>query len=359
MEFIESLDLTSAALIALLVALFAAAIKITHAKNSAPKSRFAAKYQWPKIEPVSEKFDWATETPHKYRPFKPTYHLTMSVTRTNRQEWLKLDNDYAAAIQNHKKIMAEHPDKTIMVRNSPTTDLAVHEIYDLAIDSLVQRFPQYFVPEGAFVVNTILGTKQPRFSNSSMSAQECMHQLALTVEEDIMVLRYDPDVEEYRLEGSTGLAGLGFEWASKVGLKLTDIHDPVPGYHEKLKMSMNRYFHKIAVGNFTQRVTYGVMFGEKTDLFSSGNLEANEEINPDTIDFNKVFVRLERQVLFRLPVTQYLGFSIRTYMYSLPELKAEGLGEACADALLAWPEDTARYKGRHVWGPVVDAYLRS
>lgn len=325
------------------------------------KSRFQSKTEYEQVNPVSPDFNWATETPSKYRPFKPTYHLTMAVTRTSREEWLKIDSDYLEAMQNHQRTMQEHPDTTCMVQTCPDTYIAIHEMYDFIADTLVQRFPQYFVPQGKVLENKIRGSKIPRYSTAEMEPRECLKLLAGTLQEDVFVLQYKPDVEEYYLRATSGLAGLGFEWRTKVGLKLSDIHDPVPGYKEKLQKSMNRYFHKIVPGNFTQRITYGLMLGSKHDLYSSGNFSfRGGGIDVNNLDFeNEVFVRLERQVLFRLPITQFLGFTIRTYIYSLAELKREGLGPACADALEAWPEDTGFYKGRHLWGDAVFKYLRS
>lgn len=348
-------------LVGILVVLFIVVIALWNRFISGGnKSRFQSKTDWGKIEPVPPGFDWSTEDPDKYRPFKSTYHVTMNVTRSKRQDWLKIDSVYLQAMANHRRIMNEHPDTTCMVNGTYRTTEAVQEMYDFAMDTLTQRYPKYFEPEGNMIINTITGGKLPRYSEKNSDPRDLLRILAVNLEEDIMVLEYDPSVEEYRLQASSGLAGLGFEWREKVGLKLTDIHIPVPQYKERLQKSMNRYFHRIVPGPFTQRVTFGVMLGEVNDLYSSGNFSFDGEIDVKNLDFeNSVFVRLERQVLFRLPVTGFLGFSIRTYMYSLAELKREGLGNTCADALEAWPEDTAQYKGRHIWGAPVLAYLRS
>lgn len=346
--------------VGLLVAVILATAIWCYLHQNGNKTRFQSETQWGEIEPVPPTFDWSMEDPDKYRPFKSIYHVTMNVTRTSRQDWMKIDSIYLKAMENHKRIMKEHPDTTCMVSGTPKTNIAVQEMYDLAVDTLTQRYPKYFVPEGNVVLNTITGNKIPRFSEIDSNPRELLRILAENAEEDIMVLEYDPTVEEYRLQASSGLAGLGFEWREKVGLKLTDIHEPVPQYKEKLQRSMNRYFHRITPGPFTQRITYGVMLGDVDDLYSSGNFSFDGEIDVEKLDFeNSAFVRLERQVLFRLPVTGFLGFSIRTYMYSLAELKREGLGNTCADALEAWPEDTAHYKGRHIWGGPVLEYLRS
>ena len=46
----------------------------------------------------------------------------------------------------------------------------------------------------------------------------------------------------------------GFDTRLKLGLKLREIHDPVPGYAEKLERSMDRFFERLEVGKVVRRV---------------------------------------------------------------------------------------------------------
>ncbi len=45
----------------------------------------------------------------------------------------------------------------------------------------------------------------------------------------------------------------GFNTKEKLGMKLRDIHGPVPGYKQKLERSMDRFFEKLEVGKVVQR----------------------------------------------------------------------------------------------------------
>lgn len=69
------------------------------------------------------------------------------------------------------------------------------------------------------------------------------------------------------------------------------------------------------------------------------------------------------QTLSRLPQTQALLFSFKTYLTPVAEVKAEGSGPAFADAIEGLAKGNApgmwRYKGAVRWGPEVCAYLRS
>ena len=72
---------------------------------------------------------------------------------------------------------------------------------------------------------------------------------------------------------------------------------------------------------------------------------------------------MERQLLHRLPQTRALLFSFKTLLYTLPEIKGEGLGETLAEAIDGLKNGTAPgfyfYKRAAVWGESVKAYLRA
>lgn len=75
------------------------------------------------------------------------------------------------------------------------------------------------------------------------------------------------------------------------------------------------------------------------------------------------FLRIELQTLTRLPKTQAILFSFKTYMYSMQELKEEGSGPEVADAIMGLKDGNAPgmwvYKGTVRWGKAVVEYLRS
>ena len=74
-------------------------------------------------------------------------------------------------------------------------------------------------------------------------------------------------------------------------------------------------------------------------------------------------LRCEVQTLTRLPKTQAILFSFKTYLYEVTELKAEGIGPQLADAIEGMKHGNApemyKYKGAVRWGRSVCEYLRS
>jgi hypothetical protein len=74
-------------------------------------------------------------------------------------------------------------------------------------------------------------------------------------------------------------------------------------------------------------------------------------------------MRSERQTLHRLPKSEAIVFTFKTYLYSIKDIKEEGNGEALAEAINGLKEGSAPgmhfYKRGAVWGEAVKKYLRS
>lgn len=71
----------------------------------------------------------------------------------------------------------------------------------------------------------------------------------------------------------------------------------------------------------------------------------------------EVRIRHERQTLRRLSRSNATLFMVRTYLTPLTDLEEEKENlHAFRSAVRAWPTEIARYKGRHVWGAVLEEW---
>jgi hypothetical protein len=74
---------------------------------------------------------------------------------------------------------------------------------------------------------------------------------------------------------------------------------------------------------------------------------------PSPPKIEDIYIRHERQTLRRLPRTRAVMFLVRTYLTPLTDLLEERDNlYSLRSAVEAWPEEIARYKGRHVWADV-------
>lgn len=155
---------------------------------------------------------------------------------------------------------------------------------------------------------------------------------------------------------------------------------------------MDRFFAKMECGRAVRRANWSVTTNDQ--LYSQGGnhmyaggadheekesppVDGNAKtLDPNTADLDAVIeaqkrdvhipdcrLRCERQTLHRLPKSRALVFMFKTYQYRLEDVKADGDGEALAEAISGLTTgnvpEMAFYKRQVVWGDKVVEYLRS
>jgi len=316
------------------------------------------------IPSVAPEYEWRTEKLPQYRPFKSQYREVMNIGKIAHEDWLIIDSEYDAITEYNKQVIQENPEITCQAADTKSTLAAARETYDFVITTLIQRYPQYFENNGRSVYNKIKGCELPRTgSESGLSAGKLLGLLSENVAEDFLLLEFDEQSQEYRLRALSGVSsGANLFWVNKLNLKMTDVHQPVPGYKEHLQFSMNKFFKKMVVGQWVQRITWLLQVtppheeGTPVPVFEPNRVLADDE-KPNFN--NEVFVRVTRQILSRLPKTKFLVFTQRAYLYPLSQIKTEGYGQVLADNIETMPEATGAYRGRTTWGTPVLRYLRS
>ncbi|KAH7364131.1 hypothetical protein BKA65DRAFT_130158 [Rhexocercosporidium sp. MPI-PUGE-AT-0058] len=312
-----------------------------------------------KIDPLPD-FDWRTTPPLKVRPFKPKYHLTMAVNTSNFSELIEMDRNYLDRVTLRKQIMQEHHD--IAIQAKPEVKPAIDELYRWLVNAYLPiRYPTMFSITPLGLLNHV--TSKPVPLEPSSDPAKTFEILGENLDEDILILLPSADGDGYTLKGYVTCFPAGFNTKEKLGMKLRDIHTPVPGYKQKLELSMDRFFDRLEVGKVVKRANWSINTEEK--LFAASGLHFYEghEVVDEEVDINTTFLRCERQLLHRLPNTKALVFNFKTYLYPLREIKEEGLGEELARAIDGLKEGNTPamhfYKRGVVWGEAVKAYLRS
>ncbi|KAK5118011.1 hypothetical protein LTR62_004055 [Meristemomyces frigidus] len=334
------------------------------------------------IEPMPLDFDWSTTPPIKVWPFKSKYHLSLSTENITISNLLEMDSTYLDRIALRKEIMDKHPEATRQCNK--LAEPAVLELYNWLVTTyLPLRFPTIHklttTVSGRQLHNTANNTYLPVEPASPMTA---LYTLGHNIDTDFLLLLPSSTAPDgspiYHLEAYMTCFPAGFSTREKLGLPLAAIHAPVPGYAAKLERSMDRFFAKLEVGRVVKRANWSVstdgvlfseagnhMYGDDGNLAPSSNVEAvREEIiekEKEAVVVEECRVRCERQTLHRLPRTRALVFAFKTYLYSLEEVKAEGLGGELAEAIEGLKggsvPEIAVYKRGVVWGEKVREFL--
>ncbi|GFF49796.1 hypothetical protein IFM51744_07175 [Aspergillus udagawae] len=329
-------------------------------------------------------FNWEATEPLVFRPFKPKYHLTMGLSTISISDLIPMDKTYKERMALRASLLKEYPDVVLGVHDDadPRIRRAVGELYGFVMGTyLPTRYPTMFSLsarpgfKSVFLENKVTGKTYP-VEMGSQPILKALEILGQTVDEEFLILLPDDargqdsdkeSEERYFLAAYTAYFPSGFDTRTKLGLRLAAIHDPVPGYKEKLERSMDRFFARVEVGKVVARVNWSIT--TKTGLFAAfggvhGSTAAGkEEIEPEMLDVDSTVLRCERQTLHRLPRSKALVFAFHTYTYPLQTIKDEGLGEELATAIDGLKAGNVPgmhwYKRGSVWGEAVKHFLRS
>ncbi|CAH6723115.1 hypothetical protein CLIB1444_13S00694 [[Candida] jaroonii] len=348
-------------------------------KTPVKKSGFYEKvdknsYKPPVIKSVDPDFKWEETESVKSYPFKnAAYKLTMSIGKLDPQDWLLMEPTYKKTIGVKTQIINNvHPDypdrdlRSCTLFALPECVPAINEFYDIVVNYMCDKYPMYFKKEGDKIYNSVTKEYVPA-SSDGVDAEKLLSSLVGTIEEDFIILMKDPtsDSDEYFFKGGVFAFAAGFNPSTKINTPLTSIHLPIPGYEEKLKVSMNRFFNRLQIGQFVTRSNFSIQTHNLyyVDDRNKGHNRPNEEqisIPEEELDFDKqVHYRSERQVLTRLPKTEAIVFTIRTYLHPMSEIRNEGeeVCERLIGAINGLPREIFLYKAAGEWAEGVKSYL--
>ncbi|KFY94168.1 hypothetical protein V498_04012 [Pseudogymnoascus sp. VKM F-4517 (FW-2822)] len=327
-------------------------------------------------------FDWKTTEPLKHRPFKPKYHLTMgrqlprvqtgnqslmasaALQKTDINNLIVMDKNYLDRVTLRRKVIGEYP--ATVVGHLDGSRGAVKELYELLMNGLLPlRWPQMFQRSNGQLNNLVTGYSLP--TSCPESSTEALNYIGSNLDEDFLILLPSDDGDSYTLKAFATCFPSGWDASKKLGLKLRDIHGPVPKYKEILNKSMDRYFAALEVGKFKRRLNWSIMTNDELFTpFEVTHFHDGKHTNADHpagVEVENTYQRTEMQSLFRLPQSGAVVFAIKTYMYPIQEVKDDGYGEELAAAIEGLETGNAPemffYKRGPIWGEFVKKFLRS
>lgn len=161
-----------------------------------------------------------------------------------------MDKTYLSRMTLRKEIMRAHA--STVLQAYPESIPAVSELYIFLFSTyLPQRFPGIFILADNSLYNTATSTSIPL--SPSANPIETLSRIGENIDDEFLILLKAADGDGYVLKAFVTCFPNGFDTEKKLGMKLREIHSPVPGYKEKLEMSMDRFFERLEVGKVVSR----------------------------------------------------------------------------------------------------------
>ena len=265
--------------------------------------------------------------------------------------WFEFDRCYPAEMAERRCLLSTAYAEVFAA--TPQSDAARQEALQLIVAALTQHHPGWFSRDGALLRNHLTDEV---WDLASLDPLELAGRL---VQEDLCLIQNTERSPETGDNGgpmfTAGVLCFPSRWRlrDKIGKKLTAVHAPVPLYADRLAGPVDRFMRHLKPNHIAARLNWSLL--DNPALFQPGGqwrTGRSTDITGQNVG-SRVFLRVERQTLRRMPISQAVLFGIRVHVYPLDQvIDGPHSAAALADAVRALPPEVQHYKSllpfRHV-----------
>jgi hypothetical protein len=271
--------------------------------------------------------------------FRESLHLPnflIALTKMEPDWWLEIENTYATRIKQRQDLYAKYGSNVLNFL--PGAELACKELMEMCLQFLCARYPQYFELdlEKMLFRNQILGT------TSDLKATPPLVVILNNVPEDFAMMLRDPETGFYKFRAGVICSALGWNLGSKLGMRLHEIHEPIPDYKEKMQFSMDRYvpgpfanlitvsnlhsvryFAKKPTDKAIQRGSWGLEVDQPLYMPPGDPHEKYRALQSEDLTLDRCHLRVDWQTLRRLPLSGSVVFNFKALFTPVESFKDE------------------------------------
>lgn len=269
-----------------------------------------------------------------YFPFTGApYSPQMGIRALDLKNWMEIDGRLGRYLEAKEKILNQSED--LVLACEPEADPAALELEAALREHLLENYPDLYEQKGE---EFIVRARGRSFSNGPRNGKEALRRLALYVSEDFCLLSPAPA----RLVAGCVCFPSRWNLAEKMGMDSAGIHGPVPRFQGIAKPT-EKVLDTIKVETPVWRLNWTMH--DSDELHCPYPTPSHRTLTVENVIEN-TWLRIERQTLQRLPRSQHVAFSIRTYVIPMRIVTAEPERRRLIHATLTeMPEDSMRYKG--------------
>lgn len=249
------------------------------------------------------------------QPFK----AQMGLKLLDLKDWLEMGEDRAEQLEEKARLLRENRDAVLQVHDEEIARPAALELHKVVWEHLRQYHADLSLPT----------------QGSPQSASDALADLARVVQEDFCLL----SPRDQTLQAALVCFPSRWKLAEKMGRDSFGVHQNVSHFQSIARPT------SLALAQLSKPlVRFNWTIHDSNELFAPEG-KPGQELNPDEVLDNTYF-RVERQTLRRLPDSQAVAFSIRTYVHSMREVVHNK--ERCrilSATLASLPIEVARYRG--------------
>ncbi len=278
-------------------------------------------------------------------------HVPDGVLGSVTEHYFDVDEFYFAELHERRRALAKCPQHMQVL---PEVSAAAWELLSRVLTQMARDYPEHFTcqdnTDGALHWhNQLTGQKKVFALGANINARDCanvspMQFLASQLPGDWVLLQ-QKDTQLW-LKGGAVTGPASWSLNEKLGMNYLQWHSPVPDQYQVFQRSL-KYLLRLPPGQPLRRKNWGLCVHPRLEMSMENRHEWQYALQniTDTELPQLLNLRVELQVLERLPNSQAIAFYIRTYFLTMAELKQNRhWAQRFIQVLESLPEDIVEYK---------------
>ena len=275
------------------------------------------------------------------------FRMAMGLVACPPDELVEIDDRYPTEHAERRDLLAtRHADVFAAL---PGSEAARADVLALLAALLPRRYPEWFSANAGLLHNHLTG----EVWNLADPAHDPLELAGRLVQEDFLII--DTSGTAPVLTAAILCAPSRWRLHEKIGRPLAEVHGAVPLYDDRLAAPVDRFMAALRPGKVAERLNWSVV--DDGALFQTGGkhrMEHDPSVTPANAG-ERLFLRVERQTMMRLPTDAAVLFVVHVHSYPLARvLTVPGAAAELKAAVHALPQSLARYKSLP---PIRDALL--
>ncbi len=284
-----------------------------------------------------------------YFPIEPgPYRMAMGLVTVPQSDWFEFDEHYVPEMAEKRRLLTDCP--AAVFGTTPGCEAACTETLSAVLDHLTAAHAGWFGQDGGVIHNRLTGEA---WDIATLDPLELAGRL---VQEDLCLIEASSDGP--RLTAAVLCFPSRWLLHEKLGRPLTEVHGAVPFYADRLARPVDRFMAHARPGHISARLNWSVL--DDPALFQPRG-KWRTGVDPSVTRSNagdRLFLRVERQTLRRLPVSGAVLFGIRVHVYALASVAGSAVpASRLAAAIRNLPAETVHYKSLSVFRDALLSWL--
>lgn len=292
------------------------------------------------------------------------YRMHMGLEPMTWDNFIWIDDAYDEEMAMRRHLLESDKRRLVLKTAYPEAEAANRELLEVLATHLPTYFPEIFQMDG-----NVLHNLRTRESFDITSDEiDPLEAAARLVQEDLCLMVKDSEGVQRFMSGAV-LFPQRWSLLEKLGMDMHHIHLPVPRYRDEIERPALGFMDRLKTEKPFWRANWTInadrrLFqpADETEIAAAaeGRSERYSHSHGVTAENagEMVYLRVERETLTRLPRTQAVLFTIRTFIRPLEYLKTRPEdARRLSEAVLGVPEDVAMYKTISEYRHEVATYL--